>query len=87
MGFRRRTGYMAGNLRRSYPIGHKRKRWWRIVPKLSIEARPINGPAIETRRRTGFQPTERKSRPVKRLGKPEFWIYDCETANRRFLSN
>ncbi len=70
MGRRRRPGDPALDLRRRDPVGHDRERLRRIVAGLHFDRRPVDGRAIEPRRRAGLQSSERKADPFERGRKP-----------------
>src|SRR5262249_35639271 len=57
----RRVRDAAGDLRRIDPGGEERNRLRRIVAGLELQALPIDGPAIEARRRPGLQAPDIKS--------------------------
>ena len=56
-----RAGDAALDLRSFDPLGQRRKRLRRLVAGLHLQARPVDGAAVEPRRRAGLQPAERKS--------------------------
>ena len=58
MGRRRGPGDAALDLRRGDPLGHHRKRLRRIVAGLHLHRGPVDGRAVEPRRRAGLQPPE-----------------------------
>ena len=70
MGRRRRPGDPALDLRRRDPVGHDRKRLRRIVAGLHFDRGPVDGRAIEPRRRAGLQSSERKAGPLEGSRKP-----------------
>jgi hypothetical protein len=54
-------GDAAGDLRGLDPlgeIGHWRRR---VVARLAVEAGPVDGPAVQPRRRPGLEPAQRES--------------------------
>ena len=51
MGRRRGAGDAALDLRRRDPVGHHRKRLWRIIAGLHFDRRPVDGATIEPWRR------------------------------------
>ena len=59
---------MAVDLRCCYLICQKGKglRW--IISRLCVQSGPVDGPPVETRRCTGFQPAETKTRPTQSIG-------------------
>ena len=65
---RRRNGARdaAFDLRRCDALGEHGKRFRHIVARLHLERRPVDGAAIETRRRAGFQTPEREARLLQR---------------------
>ena len=65
------AGDAALDLRVLDALGQRRERLRRIVARLHLEARPVDGAAIEPRRRAGLQPAERKADAFKRLRQPE----------------
>ena len=71
MGRRRGAGDAALDLRRRDPVGHGRKRLGRIVARLHFHRTPIDRRAIEPRRRSGLETTQRKSSGLEGFRKPE----------------
>ena len=65
-----RVGDVANSLRNLDPVGQKRERRRRIVAFLCFKRRPIDRPAVETRRRPGLQPPERQAEPAEGPGQP-----------------
>ena len=64
MARRRGPGNEAADLRDANFIRQKRKRLRRIIARLRLEAGPVDGLAIEPRRRAGLQPPHGKADPV-----------------------
>ena len=48
-----------------------RERLRRLVARLHLERGPVDGAAVEPRRRAGLEPAERKAEPLQRARKPE----------------
>ncbi len=55
------VGDMAVNLGRRNRVRHVGEGDRRIVARLPVKTRPVNRPSIEPRRRSGFQPAQRKT--------------------------
>ena len=70
MGRRRRPGDAALDLRRRDPVGHDRERLRRVVAGLHFNRGPVDGRAIEPRRRAGLQSSERKADSFEGSRKP-----------------
>ena len=68
---RRRAGDAALDLRRFDPLGQHRERLGRIVARLHLERGPVDGLAVEPRRRAGLEPAQRKPKPLQRERKPD----------------
>ena len=64
------AGDAALDLRVRDPLGQRRERLRRLVAGLHLQARPVDGAAVEPRRRAGLQPAERKPKPLERRDKP-----------------
>ena len=52
-------------------LGQRRERLRRLVAGLHLDARPVDGAAVEPRRRAGLEPAERKSEPLERRDRPD----------------
>ena len=53
-------GDVAGKLRRRDRVGEVGERRWRIVAVLNLKPLPVDGAAVEPRRRSGLEPAEAK---------------------------
>ncbi len=69
MGTGGRAGDVALNLAGGDPAGEKREGLGRIVAGLRLETRPIDGAAVEPRRRSGLETAQAESKPLQGLGK------------------
>ena len=65
-------------------LGQKRERHRIVVGRLHFEARPVDGAAVEPRRRAGLQPPELQAQRVEPLGKLERRGF-ADPAGRDFL--
>ena len=68
---RRGAGDRALHLRIGDALGQHRERLGRIVALLHLQRRPVDGRAVEPRRRAGLEPAQRKARAFERPGKAE----------------
>src|SRR5215210_1108726 len=64
-----RITYKTGDLRLIYGFSSKRKRDGAFIRKLRLEGLPVEGAAVQTRRRPGFQASDGKTEPFEALGK------------------
>ena len=58
------AGDAALDLRVLDALGQRRERLGRIVARLHLDRRPVDGPAVEPRRGAGLEPAERKAQCV-----------------------
>ena len=65
------AGDAALDLRIVDPVGQHRKRLGRIIARLHLHGGPVDGAAVEPRRRSGFQPAKRKAEALQRERKPQ----------------
>ena len=65
------AGDAAGDLRRGDCPGQKGKGRGRIVARLHLQRRPVDGASIQPRRRAGLQPAHLQTKTIKRFGKTD----------------
>src|SRR3546814_16932038 len=58
-------------LGRDCPPRHCRKEGWSLVPRLPLDARPVDRPPVEPGRSAGLQPRHAEAKRSERAGKAE----------------
>ena len=71
MGRRRGAGDAALDLRRGDARGQGRERLRRVVAGLHLHRAPVDGGAVEARRRAGLEPPQREAERLERRRQPE----------------
>src|SRR3546814_2664053 len=67
-------------LGRDCPPRHCRKEGWSLVPRLPLDARPVDRPPVEPGRSAGLQPRHAEAKRSERAGKAERWRLPHATA-------
>src|SRR5690606_3662310 len=82
---RRGPGDAAVDLRRGDGVGQGRERYGRVVRRLRFQAVPVDGAAVEARRRAGLQAAKGEAQPPEGEGQADGrLVADPAGGNARF---